>query len=113
MHHLEPGTDLQLWGPLSVATNLGHDTYFLLLLFLVITVNTIQLLEIFREASVSIKTVDSMPVFWRPWGDRPGRFPLNPALLIASRGGGYVSASSSHWYASLLLTRFGERTTAV
>jgi hypothetical protein len=36
----------------------------------------------FRERNVSIKSVDSLPVLWRPKGNRPSRFFLNPTLHI-------------------------------
>jgi hypothetical protein len=34
----------------------------------------------FREANVSVKSVDFLSVFWRPPGYYLSRFPLNPAL---------------------------------
>jgi hypothetical protein len=30
----------------------------------------------FREANVALKSVDSIYVLWRPWGDSPGLLPL-------------------------------------
>jgi hypothetical protein len=49
--HILPGLDLQLWGPLSVKTNLGYDKY-LWFLFLKITKNT-NLLFVILEKQMS------------------------------------------------------------
>jgi hypothetical protein len=35
----------------------------------------------FGEADVSIKSVDSISVLWRSWGDLPGCSPLNRPYL--------------------------------
>jgi hypothetical protein len=38
-----------------------------------------------REANISLKSVASISVPRRPWGDRPGRSPSNPTLFISSK----------------------------
>jgi hypothetical protein len=39
----------------------------------------------FRQADISIKSVDFVSVLCRPWGDRPGSSPLNPALVLVTK----------------------------
>jgi hypothetical protein len=71
------GPDLQLWGPLSVTTNLGnHNSSFLVLCFIMTS-------RYFREANVSVKSVKSISVLWRP---RWGRGPTSTRKLIAIGG---------------------------
>jgi hypothetical protein len=50
-------------------------------LFLIITKNTKLTCRDLRDANISIKSVDSISVLWRPRGDHPCRSPLNPALI--------------------------------
>jgi hypothetical protein len=79
--------DLQLWGggaikmrrPISVKTNLRYASFVVD----VISYTNSKYNLTFRdlgEANVSIKSVDSISVLWRPRGDRRGRSPFNPAL---------------------------------
>jgi hypothetical protein len=68
-----------MWRPISVVTNLGYDIFVLLIFYN----NKKYKLTFrdFREENISIKSVHSISVLWRPRGERPGRPTLNPAQV--------------------------------
>jgi hypothetical protein len=73
-----PGS-IKMWSTLPVTINLGYNSF---LLFIIIIKNKKLTFRNFREADVSIKSVDTISVMRAPRGDRLGSSPWNPAQGI-------------------------------
>jgi hypothetical protein len=69
---------IKMWKPLSVPINLGHD-FFIIISYS--NWNYKPAFHDFRDATVSIKSVDSISVLWKPKGGCLSCLPINPALL--------------------------------
>jgi hypothetical protein len=61
---------MKLWRPITVRTGLGYENDFIAVCL--ISYDNLKYkvtFRDFREANVSIKSVDSISVLWRPRGD--------------------------------------------
>jgi hypothetical protein len=68
-----------VWRPLLVTTNLVYGSSFLIFLVFYNNYKYKRTFVDFREANVSVQSVDYISVLWRPQGYCPP--PPNPALL--------------------------------
>jgi hypothetical protein len=78
--------------PPFVTTNLGYNIFLFLFLVLKITKNAD-----FGEANVSVKSVESLAVLWRPRSDHPD----SSALNLAQQG--HLSLSVVAYFKTLSL----------
>jgi hypothetical protein len=83
-----PRPDLQLWeaqDKQNMEAFISNTKLRLrqFLSFVYISYNRYNYKQAFRdcgEAGISVKSVNSISILWRPWGKLPGRCPLNSAL---------------------------------
>jgi hypothetical protein len=58
----------------------------------------------FKDANVSVRSVDSILVLWRPRGDHPGRSPLYPVLFIIYKTSYHPTLYSlDQWYSTFFV----------